>query len=102
MFCPLFGVVLVDYFLLRRTVLRIEDLYGRGGEYWYWKGFNPKAILAWAIGFGIYLGFSPMLMEKVLGIKAAFPWDMGSSLPSLIVAGLFYWVMNAQSVKGQK
>jgi hypothetical protein len=32
-----------------------------------------------------------MLMEKVLGIKAAFPWPLGSSLPSMIIAGLFYW-----------
>jgi NCS1 family nucleobase:cation symporter-1 len=93
MFCPLFGIVLVDYFLIRRRVIDLEDLYKRGGKYWFSKGINPLAIIAWAIGFGIYLGFSPMLMEKVLQVKAAFPWPLGSSLPSMILAGLIYWFL---------
>ena len=93
MFCPLFGIVLVDYFLLGKGSIDVEDLYRREGKYWFWKGVNPLAILAWAIGFIVYLGFSPMLMEKVLGIKAAFPWPMGSSLPSMILAGLIYWLL---------
>ena len=91
MFCPLFGIVLVDYFLLRKGSIKVEDLYRKEGGYWFWKGFNPLAILSWAIGFAVYLGFSPMLMEKVLGIEAAFPWALGSSLPSMIIAGLIYW-----------
>jgi putative hydroxymethylpyrimidine transporter CytX len=96
MFCPLFGIVLVDYFLIRKGLLVLEDLYKKNGRYWFWKGINLPAILAWAIGFAIYLGFSPMLMEKVLGTKVAFPWPMGSSLPSLILAGLSYWILKGQ------
>jgi putative hydroxymethylpyrimidine transporter CytX len=91
MFCPLFGIVLVDYFLKRRGSIALDDLYRKDGKYRFWKGINPLAILAWAIGFVIYLGFSPMLIEKVLGIKWAFPWPIGSSLPSMILAGLVYW-----------
>ena len=90
MFCPLFGLVLADYFLLRRRILIVEDLYKEGGQYWFYRGVNLKAILSWTIGFIIYLGFSPMLMEKVLGIRAAFPWPLGSSLPSMVIAGLLY------------
>jgi NCS1 family nucleobase:cation symporter-1 len=93
MFCPLFGIVLVDYFFIKRGVFGLEDLYKRDGRYWFWKGINPRAIIAWVIGFGIYLGFSPMLMEKVLQIKTAFPWPIGSSLPSMILAGLIYWFL---------
>jgi cytosine/uracil/thiamine/allantoin permease len=92
MFCPLFGIVLTDYFLFRKGWIVVEDLYKRGGAYWFRKGMNPLAILAWAVGFGVYLGFSPMLMEKVLGIKAAFPWPLGSSLPSMILSGLVYFI----------
>ena len=93
MFCPLFGIVLADYFLLRRGVLEIEDLYKKGGRYWFTRGVNLVALLAWAIGFLIYMGFSPELMGKVLGIRTAFPWPMGSSLPSMIVAGVIYWAL---------
>jgi putative hydroxymethylpyrimidine transporter CytX len=93
MFCPLFGIVLVDYFFVRRGAIDLEDLYKREGKYWFSKGINPLAILAWVIGFVIYLGFSPMLMEKVLQVKATFPWPLGSSLPSMILAGLIYWFL---------
>jgi putative hydroxymethylpyrimidine transporter CytX len=94
MFCPLFGIVLVDYFFIRREMIDLVDLYRRDGPYWFWKGINPLAIIAWAIGFTIYLGFSPMLMEKVFGIQASFPWPLGSSLPSMILSGLIYWSLN--------
>ena len=93
MFCPMFGVALTDYFFLRKGILQVQDLYRSEGQYWFKGGLNPHAIIAWAIGFAIYLGFSPMLMEKVLQIKVAFPWPLGSSLPSMIVAGLIYWVL---------
>jgi purine-cytosine permease-like protein len=83
MFCPLFGIVLVDYFIVRKGSVNVKDLYQKEGEYWFWKGINPGALIAWGFGFAIYLGLSPMLMEKVLGIKAAFPWPIGSSLPSM-------------------
>jgi cytosine/uracil/thiamine/allantoin permease len=99
MFCPLFGIVLVDYFFLRRGFIHLEDLYRPGGQYWFKGGLNPNAIIAWAIGFAIYLGFSPMLMEKVLQIKVAFPWPIGSSLPSMVVAGLIYGSLNQRRIR---
>ncbi len=99
MFCPLFGIVLADYFFLKKSVFDLEDLYRKEGRYWFWKGINPIAITTWAIGFAIYLGFSPMLMEKVFRIKASFPWPLGSSLPSMIVAGLIYWTLRKFAVR---
>ena len=93
MFCPLFGVVLVDYFLCRKSSLVVEHLYQQGGPYWFWKGVNPPAILAWVIGFAVYLGFSPTLLEKVLGIQVSSPWDIGSSLPSFFAASVIYWIL---------
>jgi NCS1 family nucleobase:cation symporter-1 len=93
MFCPLFGIVLSDYFFLKKGVIDLEDLYKDGGQYWFGRGVNLYAILAWVIGFAIYLGFSPMLMEKVLQIKVAFPWPLGSSLPSMILSGFIYWFL---------
>jgi len=93
MFCPLFGVVLADYFLLRRGVLHPAELYRENGEYWFWRGVNQRAILSWAVGFIVYLGFSPLLLDKVLGVKTAFPWDLGSSLPSMVLAAAAYWIV---------
>jgi len=94
MFCPLFGVVLVDYFLLRKEILEPRDLYRKDGRYWFWKGLNPRALAAWAAGFALYLGFSPLLLDKVLGIQTSLPWALGSSLPSMAAAALIYWLLD--------
>ncbi len=93
MFCPLFGIVLVDYFLLRKRIVGIDELYKKQGSYWFNGGVNPVALIAWSLGFIVYLGFSPVLMDKVLKIKAAFPWALGSSLPSMVLAGLVYGLL---------
>ena len=96
MFCPLFGVVLADYFLLHNRILHPEELHRKNGRYWFWRGVNPAAMLSWTIGFIVYLGFSPPLLDKVLGIKASFPWALGSSLPSMILAAAIYWAISSK------
>jgi nucleobase:cation symporter-1, NCS1 family len=42
------AVMVVDYWLLRRARLNVEELYryGEGGEYWYSHGFNWRALTA--------------------------------------------------------
>ena len=44
---PVIGIILVDYFLIRKTELNVEDLYRSKGIY---AGFNPVAIIALVIG----------------------------------------------------
>jgi putative hydroxymethylpyrimidine transporter CytX len=81
MFVPLFGVVLTDYFLIRKRQLNREEIYKKDGEYWFSKGFNIAAIVSWAIGFIVY--------EFIAVMKYA----IGGSLPSLIAAGLVYFLV---------
>ena len=76
-FCPLFGVVLADYFILKRGRYEAEDLYRRG-RYWYTGGIHWRAMLAWAAGFGVYQ----------LCVKTTFAG--GSSIPSLLAAAVLY------------
>jgi NCS1 family nucleobase:cation symporter-1 len=44
------GVLIADYWALRRTRLDLAGLYRRDGPYWYSGGFNPFALLALAVG----------------------------------------------------
>jgi len=44
---PVTGIILVDYFLIRKTVLNVEDLYRSHGIY---AGVNPVAVFALAVG----------------------------------------------------
>jgi NCS1 family nucleobase:cation symporter-1 len=44
------GILITDYYLLRRTRLDLTALYQNGGQYWYSRGFNPLALVALAAG----------------------------------------------------
>src|SRR6201993_4401208 len=43
---PVAGIMICDYFVVRRRVLVVDDLYLRGGVYEYSRGFNWLAVLA--------------------------------------------------------
>ncbi len=44
------GILIADYFLLRKTQLDLKGLYSRSGPYWYRNGFNPAALMALVAG----------------------------------------------------
>jgi NCS1 family nucleobase:cation symporter-1 len=52
---PVAGIMIADYFLIRKTKLDVNSLYHREGVYHYTKGFNPRAIVALAAGVGVAL-----------------------------------------------
>jgi NCS1 family nucleobase:cation symporter-1 len=52
---PIAGIMICDYYLVRRRQLVVEDLYRRGGAYEYLRGFNPRAIMALVAGVAIAL-----------------------------------------------
>ena len=52
---PIAGIMICDYYVVRRRELAVEDLYRNAGAYEYWRGFNPKAILALIAGVAIAL-----------------------------------------------
>ena len=47
---PIAGVMIADYFLVRRSRLKLEDLYRRNGIYEYENGINRRAVAALVIG----------------------------------------------------
>jgi nucleobase:cation symporter-1, NCS1 family len=49
---PIAGVMIADYFLIRRTRLDVPSLYRRNGPYEYREGVNATAMLALAAGVG--------------------------------------------------
>jgi NCS1 family nucleobase:cation symporter-1 len=44
------AILIVDYYVIRRTRIDLPGLYRRTGPYWYTGGFNPRAIAALVIG----------------------------------------------------
>lgn len=52
---PIAGIMIADYFLVRRSRLNLDDLYRRNGEYEYSRGFHLRALVALAAGVVIAL-----------------------------------------------
>ena len=52
---PVAGVMIVDYYLIRRTQLNVDDLYRRGGVYEYDNGINWRALGSLAAGVAVAL-----------------------------------------------
>ena len=44
------GVLIADYYLIRRCRIDLAGLYRRQGPYWYVGGYNPLALVALAAG----------------------------------------------------
>src|SRR6478672_5603125 len=47
---PIGGIMIVDYYFIRRQQLQVNDLYQMHGKYSYRKGFNQAALLALIFG----------------------------------------------------
>jgi len=52
---PIAGVMIADYFLIRRRELNVEDLYRRNGAYEYASGINYRAVAALVLGIAVAL-----------------------------------------------
>jgi cytosine/uracil/thiamine/allantoin permease len=52
---PVLGIMLSDYYLIRKKNLQINELYRRNGAYAYSHGFNINAIIALFAGVGVAL-----------------------------------------------
>jgi len=71
---PIAGVLICDYFIVRKKILLVGDLYRRGGVYEYRRGFNWHAIVALAAGAGVaFIG----LLVQPLRVLYNYAWFVG-------------------------
>lgn len=95
------GILIADYFVIRRTRLDLPGLYERGGPYWYSGGFNPRAIVALLAGIAPCI---PGFLGTVGWVKDVGPtwlrmydyaWFIG-----FFVAFAAYWLLMLPAVSG--
>ncbi|WDK15240.1 NCS1 nucleoside transporter [Colletotrichum graminicola] len=49
---PIMGVMVCDYFVLRRQRIKLSHLFHpEGSDYWYWHGVNWRVIPCWIAGW---------------------------------------------------
>jgi NCS1 family nucleobase:cation symporter-1 len=83
---PVAGIMICDYFVIRRRVLQVDALYLRGGAYEYSSGFNWFAVIALALGAGTAL---VGLVVPSLRVLYDYSWFVGFA----VAFGAYYIFM---------
>jgi NCS1 family nucleobase:cation symporter-1 len=82
---PVAGIMICDYFVIRRRVLVVEDLYLRGGIYESSSGINWFAVVALALGASTALAGLVVPSVRVL---YDYSWFVGFAVSFFAYYGL--------------
>jgi NCS1 family nucleobase:cation symporter-1 len=91
---PIAGIMIADYFVIRRGRLVVDDLYRRGGAYEYQGGVNWIAIGAFVLGVlpnlpGFIAAVSGHATTLFFGRLYNWAWFVGFGLAALVyLAGM--------------
>ena len=82
-FGPLFGVMVVDYYIVKESNLDNKDIFSLEEDslYFYSNGWHIKAIYSLFLGF--IFAFSTIWNESLMNFQS-YSWIIGASISSLI------------------
>jgi len=92
---PVFGIMIVDYYIIKKETISLDDLYSdaKGKKYHYNDGFNYKGMLAWIISGYIAVGTvwpNILITDGLtnffanLGGGGGYAWIIGAALGAVI------------------
>ncbi|MBZ5571042.1 MAG: NCS1 family nucleobase:cation symporter-1 [Acidobacteriia bacterium] len=87
---PVAGIMICDYFVVRRRVLLVDDLYLRDSAYEYSHGFNGAALVALGAGAGTAL---VGLVAPSLRTLYDYSWFVGFA----VAFGTYYALMKMRA-----
>ena len=91
---PLFGILIADYYLVRKQKVIVDELFSMSptGTYWYSKGYNPAAVIATVVG--AVVAMVPVLGKDLTGMYTAaqYSWFIGCGLGFTV-----YYLLAARS-----
>ena len=80
---PLYGIVVADYYLVRKQSLNVQDLFSAepGSTYYFDKGWNKRALVAFSVAsvFSVVSVWTP-----ALAAFAGFSWLFGALLGGVL------------------
>lgn len=100
---PLFGILIADYYLVRKQHIVVDDLFTmeESGTYWYQRGFNPVAIKATIVAGIASIG--SVVIPKITGVVPTlgqYSWFIGC-LVGFAAYYLFAYRANVANVAGR-
>jgi len=91
---PIAGILIVDYYLVRKTVLEVDQLYRHDGAYAFGNGWNMAAVVAFILGVAPNI---PGFLNAAF--PSAFP-DVGAAFKTIYTYAWFVGVAIAAVVYG--
>jgi NCS1 family nucleobase:cation symporter-1 len=82
---PIAGIMIADYFVLRKRVLDVEALYSLDGPYSYSGGVNWRAVAALACG--IVIALAGLAIEPLRWLYD-YAWFVGFFMSAIVYLGL--------------
>jgi nucleobase:cation symporter-1, NCS1 family len=82
-FGPMFGIMIVDYFIIKKGNYMASELDNKHGRYWYFHGFNLSAVATWVISIIFFL---------VAKNIPAFTSGVGATFPTILLSGIVYFI----------
>src|SRR3989339_92580 len=82
MFAPLFAVLLLDFYFLKKKNIDRDDLLKNENskQFYFYKGFNIFAFLAWILGVITFY------------LCSSFGFYLGASIPSMFIAASSFYL----------
>ena len=98
---PVGGIMIADYFMIRRQLLNVNELYQEGGRYTFNNGFNRIAVIALLAGIAPNIpGF--LVTIHIISIESVPEWISGlynyAWFVGFFVSFMLYMIMS----KGRK
>jgi len=80
---PVYGIMIVDYYVIKNQRLDINQLFStkKGGKYYYNDGWNQKAFVAWAIA-GVFSVLT--VWHPALSGLGGYAWIIGAALGTVL------------------
>ncbi|XP_006457613.1 hypothetical protein AGABI2DRAFT_181761 [Agaricus bisporus var. bisporus H97] len=95
---PLTGIMLTEYHVLRRQRIKLSHLFipNSTSDYWFWRGINWRAPIAWLLGvFPNLPGFAASISAKPLKVNMTWmhvfymSWFLG-----FLISGMAWIILN--------
>jgi nucleobase:cation symporter-1, NCS1 family len=83
---PMFGIMVADYYLVKRQTIKVEDLYTLAptGSLYFDGGWNRKALLALAVSGALSIGLSLLGAFGVIFNVGDWGWLIGSTAGAIV------------------
>jgi NCS1 family nucleobase:cation symporter-1 len=78
---PLFAIIMVDFFVLRKQQVVVADLYREKGHYSYTHGWNRKAIVSFVASA---VPSTVVALAPAFAVLAPFSWFIGAGMAFVV------------------